>query len=228
METRITQWIGFGLVLSILSIATYAEARDSRPTYCTHGGTVRTATVASQMNAAEMIPAPQLLPVSGYPELEVRVLETYRYTVRQKEKLDRIIPLMKQALNSEALRNFILNHTYRGKKQFSDNEGLTNEQIYDKMRDATEELFQNDKYVAEFRSELYYTRRNTVGYVTPSWPDWIMTNTKFYNPWPEEDVAGHLAHEWLHLIGFSHYQTFDYSVPYAVGDEVARIAASFR
>jgi ssRNA-specific RNase YbeY (16S rRNA maturation enzyme) len=40
-------------------------------------------------------------------------------------------------------------------------------------------------------------------------------------------MAAHLVHEWLHLIGFSHYQTFDFSVPYAVGDAVESIINRF-
>ena len=175
------------------------------------------------MQAVE-ITAPMLFPAAGFPELQVKVLETSNYSAKQQVRLDHIVQLMKQALNSEALRDYVYNHVYRGKRQFSDNLGLTNEQIYDRMREATEKLFENEKYVAEFRSELYYTRRNTVGYTTAGWPSWIMTNTKFFTPWPDTDVAGHIVHEWTHLIGFSHYQSFTGSVPYDVGDEAARIA----
>jgi hypothetical protein len=217
MDERRTVFVA--LTLSLFTAPTAWAA--SSATTCTHGG----ATTGASHRVSEAEYSPQsLFPAAGFPELQVQVLETYNYSQRQLQRLSRMTELMRQALNSEALRDYVLNHTYRGRKTFSDNEGLTNEQIYERIRQAREELFENQDHVAEFRSELYYTRRNTVGYVTPAWPSWIMTNTKFFNPWSDADVSGHLAHEWLHLIGFSHYQAFTGSVPYDVGDEVSRIA----
>ncbi len=207
--------VSVGAWLTVLSPA-WAET-----VHCSQGGSVTQVRTASLL---DVIPPALLLPVSGFPEVQVRVLETYNYSQSQSAKLERILPLMRTALNSEALRDFVLNHVYRGKKQFSDSEGLTNGMIFERLRNAIEERFENERYIAEFRTELYYTRRGTVGYTTSAWPSWIMTNTKFFSPWSESEVAGHLVHEWLHLIGFSHYETFDYSVPYAVGEEVARIA----
>lgn len=65
-----------------------------------------------------------------------------------------------------------------------------------------------------------------VGYTKPS-INRISINEKFFRNFTSAQIAGNLAHEWVHKLGFDHRSAKEYdSVPYAIGDIVAQLGRS--
>lgn len=77
---------------------------------------------------------------------------------------------------------------------------------------------------------MYYQASSVVGYTSPS-ITYINVNTKFFNTYAANQVAGNLFHEWLHKLGYSHDSSATakrpYTVPYAIGYMVRDIGKSF-
>ncbi len=183
--------------------------------------------VATASRTATSTPSPSFdfSADTSLPFLTVRPGQTKNYTPAMQAKLEKAIRLMEVVLNSKALHDKIDAFTYKNKQQFSDNRGQTNEQIYDSIRETNEGGTQNGiDYTADFNHRLYYKRFTKVVGYTYFGDTWINSNTKYVNGYDEADLAGHLSHEWTHLMGYQHVQTFPYSVPYAVGEMVAELA----
>lgn len=66
---------------------------------------------------------------------------------------------------------------------------------------------------------FYYSWRSVVGYTTPrTWFTWI--NRKFFNKFDDADIAGNIAHEYLHNLGFDHPNADRDSLVYKFGNLV--------
>jgi hypothetical protein len=137
----------------------------------------------------------------------------------EEEKVVEAIEIIKKIKTSE-FKNRVLNFTFNGKKQFNDNNGLSNEEIYQLLISGKEELEPVVDSEMDLELELYYTWKNTVGYTTPGEMT-IYLNRKFFTNFNSLQVAGNLFHEWVHKLGFDHASTYsverDSSVPYALG-----------
>lgn len=137
-----------------------------------------------------------------------------------EEKLQKAIEIIKKVVGSNEFRTRVLNFTYNGKKQFVDNKGLTNAEIYQVILDGKEDLRPEVDNQMDLDLELYYSWQSTVGYTTPGQMK-IFMNTKFFYPFTARQVAGNVFHEWSHKLGFEHAASYsverDSSVPYAVG-----------
>jgi hypothetical protein len=170
-------------------------------------------------------PTPDPLPV---PEGEVpqeafhfdASINFVNFEVEQEEKVHKAIEIIKKVIASEEFRIKVLNFTYNGKKQFLDNNGLTNEQIYLKLIQGAEKLVPEDDNEMDLELELYYSSKNTVGYTYPNTVR-VWMNTKYFTPYTPTQVAGNVFHEWTHKLGFDHATSYslarDSSVPYAIG-----------
>ena len=127
---------------------------------------------------------------------------------------------IKRVVATQAFKDAVINHTYGGVKKFVDNGGYSNTQIYNMILDGAEELTPTKNNTMDLEVELYYENTSTVGYTYPNTRR-IWVNTKFFNYYSPEEVAGNLMHEWLHKVGFEHAYNYstsrDYSVPYAIG-----------
>lgn len=145
-------------------------------------------------------------------------------------KLQKSMDLVARVIATKAFRDGILNHTYNGVKTFVDNGGYSNAQIYKKILDAAEKLFPAKNNKMDMEIELYTdTSSNTVGYTNPSTVR-IWMNTKYFNNYTATGATANLTHEWLHKVGFGHAVSYstsrDYSVPYAIGRLMSKIAAT--
>jgi hypothetical protein len=138
----------------------------------------------------------------------------------QEDKALKATEIIKNVIGSSEFRKRVLNFTFQGKKEFVDNKGMTNSQIYELILEAREDLLPVVDNEMDLELELFYTWRDTVGYTTPGALR-IYMNTKFFNPYTPSQVAGNVFHEWTHKLGFEHAQTYsvsrDSSVPYALG-----------
>lgn len=142
------------------------------------------------------------------------------FEVEQEDKVHKAVEIIKKVISSTEFRNKVLNYTYNGKRQFVDNAGLSNEQVYLKLLVGAEKLVPEDDYEMDLELELYYSSKNTVGYTYQNTVK-IWMNTKFFTPYTPAQVAGNMFHEWTHKLGFVHASAYsvarDSSVPYALG-----------
>ncbi len=154
-------------------------------------------------------------------------LKLIQFTTTDQEKIEQAADLVKRIIMSQEFKDAIVGFTYDGKNSFVDNNGLTNLQIYDRIIIAAERLTPAKNYVLDAEIQLYYEESTTIGYTYPSTTR-IWMNTKYFNRYTPYQVAGNLTHEWLHKMGFTHdvaaTPTRPYSVPYAVGYMVRRLA----
>ncbi|WP_408098024.1 hypothetical protein ACJVC5_03615 [Peredibacter sp. HCB2-198] len=157
-------------------------------------------------------------------------VELLNFNTEQAEKYNQAIELVKLVVATEEFRTKVLNHTYNGSKQFANNNGLTNAQIYQSILDAAEKLYPAKNNRMDLEVELYYANNSVVGYTNGSTTQ-IWVNTKFFNNYKINSVAGNLFHEWLHKLGYGHDSAATaqrpYSVPYAIGYIMADIAQDF-
>ncbi len=154
----------------------------------------------------------------------------YDFTQSQTDKYNEAVAIVKKVVGTDEFRDRILNHTYNGIKQFVDNRGLTNAQIYQSILDAAEKLTPAKNNIMDVGVKLYYEANNVVGWTSTS-ITYINVNTKYFDSYTTASVAGNLFHEWLHKLGYGHDASATasrpYSVPYAVGYMISNLGRNF-
>lgn len=146
----------------------------------------------------------------------------YKSDRDDEEKVEEALELIKRVVSSETFKKRVLNYTYKGKKAFIDNGGLSNAKVYAKILAGAEKLGNrsaNNRMDVEL--EFYHDSGSiALGYTYPS-AKRIWINKKYFNSFKAYQVAGNLFHEWLHKLGFKHSVKADadrpHSVPYALG-----------
>lgn len=167
---------------------------------------------------------PEINPIPGDVPNEALIFDVsaklYNFSRTDEEKVYKAFEIIKKVIATNEFRDRVYQFTYQGKKQFVDNKGLTNEQIYQIVLNGKENLLPVVDHEMDLELQLYYSIRNTVGYTTPGELK-IYMNTKFFYPYTPSEVAGNVFHEWIHKLGFDHSQNYstarDSSVPYALG-----------
>lgn len=147
-------------------------------------------------------------------------IEFFNFEVDQEEKVHRAVDIIKTVIASDEFRSKVLNFTYKGRRRFNNNNGLSNRQIYQKLLDGSETLVPGKDHEMDLQLELYFAENNVVGYTYPNTVK-VWMNTKYFTPYTPSQVAGNLFHEWTHKLGFDHEANYtvdrDSSVPYAIG-----------
>lgn len=84
--------------------------------------------------------------------------------------------------------------------------------------DGRENLQPNTPHEINFFLKLYNKPRSRViGWTSPK-INTININLRYFRKYDPHEVAGNLAHEWVHKLGFGHRSAKERdSVPYAVG-----------
>ena len=151
------------------------------------------------------------------------------YTAPERQKLEQATKLIADVLNSREFRDAVLSAEFAGKPGFA-NETRSPKDVYAAIRAAQESYTDGADGEVDLNVKLEnfsWFQRKTVGYTTES-SDTLTTNRRFFSGFEPSEVAGHLAHEWLHKLGFEH----DFkptarrpdSVPYELGELVERLA----
>ncbi len=184
-----------------------------------------------------------LIPAAASAELRVNLDELVGFSTSSKTKIEQAANLLETILNSDEFKQAVLAHQFEGKTLFSNNDrtlndgpiqrGLTNEQVYEALMAGAEQLKGRpsvEDSVANLELHLYtpawYKKWSVVGYGYPGQAN-IYMNWYYFNSFNSAQIIGNLVHEWIHKLGFDH----DYgrtarrpcSVPYAIGDIVARL-----
>lgn len=164
-------------------------------------------------------------------------LEAENFDPEDMDKLASSVIHMAEALGSDQFKEFVENYFYdetsctgrlwwkkcshvrRMNMRF--NNGFTQSQIYEKLMSGKEDLRPESDNEADITLHLdKRNRRGVLGYTyantTSQWVyNWFFTEGEL------EDVAGNVAHEWCHKMGFDHEYRYNslrqHTVPYAVG-----------
>ncbi|HEY1087594.1 MAG TPA: hypothetical protein VGE37_07865 [Archangium sp.] len=151
------------------------------------------------------------------------------YSATERAKLDQATDLLAKVLNSQEFKDGVLAATFQGKPGFA-SDTRSPQEIYDVIRRGQENYDPTDDGEVDLNlnlRELGWFKRGVVGYGTEG-GDTITTNRRFFSNFTPAEMAGHLAHEWLHKAGFEH----DFkptarrpdSVPYELGDLIEKLA----
>ncbi|MGE3611064.1 MAG: hypothetical protein AB7I27_15845 [Bacteriovoracaceae bacterium] len=217
------------------TISTSAETSQDSSCNTNTNTTSNTDTLDPTDSTTDTTPLPVVVPTpdSSVPELALTFktnIELLNFNETQASKYNKAIQIVKLVVGTEEFKNQVLNYTYNGSKQFVDNKGLSNQEIYQTILEAAEKLRPIKNNTMDLEVELYYTNNSVVGY-TNGGTTQIWVNTKFFDQYAPNSVAGNLFHEWLHKLGYTHdyYATAQrpHSVPYAIGYIIGNIGKKF-
>ncbi len=154
------------------------------------------------------------------------------FTETDKVKVYKAVDILETVMNSQEFKERIHNFTFKGQKTFHQNNGLSNKEIYKQLMTGEEVLMPNSVGIMNFDLSLYRSKNpwsKVKGYTKPDTMR-IWMNKKYFrqSSWTSINVAGNMAHEWVHKMGFGHDYRHNadrpYTVPYAVGYIVGEIA----
>lgn len=151
------------------------------------------------------------------------------FDLSQSQRVEYALELIVEIVQSEDFKKRVLSHSYQGDKTYVNNLNLSNEEIYQKLLLAAEDLRQIEDNTMDMTATLYYSNNSTVGYTYPNTMN-IWLNTKFFNDYSIPELCNTLFHEWTHKLGFDHDSNVttrrNYSVPYGIGEIVETLAKS--
>lgn len=152
--------------------------------------------------------------------------EFTNFSESEKLKMQTAIVTLLRVLNSNQFKTSILNHQVNGEKTFVDNNGMSNEEIYQHLINGAEDLLTEKDHEMDLDLSMYYSLRSTIGYTYPNTLR-IWINRRFFRSFRSSQIAANLIHEYMHKLGFGHdynnTPTRKYSVPYAVGRMVREL-----
>ena len=155
------------------------------------------------------------------------------FNTAQQQIMYGAIKKFEQVMNSDELKNMILNYSCSLGNQFADNQNLSNQQIFEKIFAGEEDYQAGTDYTADLflvlvpKRKPLFSRNPAIGYGRPKQKE-IYTYSWWFNGTQDYEYAGHIAHEWSHKVGFDHSfgptPTRDFSVPYAFGNIIEKLA----
>ena len=161
--------------------------------------------------------------------LQVKAMSIDGFSADGLKKLQRSFELLELVMNSEVFREQVINfRNVKGERAFSSNKGLSNEEIYDHLMEARENLLPDTPFEMNYYLKLYNRPwSKVIGYTNPD-SNVININWKYFKNFEPHQVAANLAHEWVHKMGFDHKSAAELdSAPYAIGDLVEVLAKRF-
>ena len=140
---------------------------------------------------------------------------------KEKQTMENAFRLVEQVINSEEFKQRVVNYVDKsGNRNYTNNRGLTNEQVYEYIM-AGKEMIDGDTTPGEMTFDISRYNKSwskVIGWTNIGSDNVIHVNGKFYRSYAASEIASNLTHEWIHLCGFVHKNAADHdSVPYAVG-----------
>lgn len=161
--------------------------------------------------------------------LTVKAMEIQGFSGASLEKIQTAFQVLEAVVNSDEFKDRVINFkNTKGDRSYASNKGMTNEEIYQAFMEGRETLQPNTPGEMNFYLRLYNRPwSKVIGYTTGD-TNVININWKFFKNFKPNDVAGNLAHEWTHKIGFDHKSAAEHdSAPYAIGYIVDELAAKY-
>ncbi len=213
---------GFSLVLSLMLLVSCQSIRPSRSTQKEQEKNNGLMAQRRDISSTQKQEIPDLAAT-----WDTRI-HFVNFTPVQEEKVRQAVDILKKVIATKEFKERLINFTYKGKKQFVDSAGRTNEEIYQMILDGAERIGDTSKNnTMDVELELYHQATKTIGYTYPNTVR-IWMNKKYFNRYTPLKVADNLMHEWMHKLGFSHETSWsrdrDYSVPYAIGYLIEELA----
>lgn len=161
--------------------------------------------------------------------LSVKPMDIKGFSGASLEKLEKAFEVVEKVVNSEEFKEKVLNFKNdKGERAFASNKGLTNEEIYAQFMEGRETLQQDTPHEMNYFVSLYNNRWSKVIGWTNGNINTINVNWKYFKNFKANDVAGNLAHEWTHKIGYDHKSAAEHdSAPYAIGYIVREMGARY-
>ncbi len=164
-------------------------------------------------------------------------LEARNFKEKDIPLLEASVSKMARALGSDNFEDFCLRYSYKSQsctgywwwkkcksiihKSFRWNKELCRKEIYDKLMSGKETLSpDHDNEADVFLSLDKKNKKGVLGYTYPS-TNWQWIYNWFFKTGNADSIAGNIAHEWCHKMGFGHERKYNSlrskTVPYAVG-----------
>lgn len=160
--------------------------------------------------------------------MKVSVRAADNFSPARRSKLDQAVMLMSQVFNSPDFATDVLRYP------FSDDSGLNNSGILDRVMAGAELLDPDVDQECDLYVKIYFPswfkKWSVIGYGYAG-ERTIYCNGYWFDRMTIAEIAGNLAHEWCHKLGFEHdfraTNRRPNSVPYAIGELVEHYAQKF-
>ncbi len=153
--------------------------------------------------------------------MRITKIRTHRFSPAEIEKLDIVLDLLSQAVNSAEFNRTIQEH-----EQFETGDRLSNEEIFNFIMSGNE-ADTNEGVDNEADLNLTLDLRNSTDAIGYTKQERIFTFQNFFHQLQPTKLAGHYAHEYCHTLGFadpSDLSDISKNVPYEVGRIVEEIS----
>lgn len=132
-----------------------------------------------------------------YYNVDNYILITSTMTSSQESKFTIAKDMLKRGILTTHFKNDILSESYC-------NTSMTTAQVWARICSGRENWRPTTDYQVDASQRVYNGTSGTVGYVNSVNSDTIYSNSYYMNQYDPSTVAGHVMHEWTHLLGFSH------------------------
>lgn len=142
------------------------------------------------------------------------------FSQADSDKLSRVVSGVEKVINSDEFKEAVYSFEYNGKKQFVDNDGKTNEEIFAVIMAGKERLTPEMDFKWNLNYRIGPLGNNVIAQTSPSIKTVTLNSLKYYK-FLDSNFAGTICHEQLHKLGFDHSfnnnSARPYSVPYGIG-----------
>lgn len=205
-----------GMVCTLVTLNVYAHTETLEKTKLNFFPT--------ELGFADQVPTGFLKVVGG-------TLSGFPKNSSEKQKVLDSYSIIEAVMNSNEFKERVINFkSSDGKRSYSSNRGMSNEQVYEYLMQG-KELVGGESNQGEMNFDVrrYYRGwSKVIGYTNPGKSNTISVNGRFYSRYKITQITSNLVHEWIHLNGFLHDSAKDHdSVPYAVGYIAEELAEKF-
>lgn len=205
-----------GIIATLVSFTLYAHTETLEKTKLNFFPT--------ELGFADQVP-------TGFLKVMGGNLSGFPKSGKEKQKVLDSYTVIEAVMNSTEFKERVINFkSSDGKRSYSSNRGMTNEQVYEFLMQGRE-LVGGDNNLGEMNFDVrrYYRGwSKVIGYTSPGKSNTISVNGRFYSRYSISQISSNLVHEWIHLNGFLHDSAKDHdSVPYAVGYIAEELAEKY-